>query len=281
MTTVALVRTRPESVLDDVSDAMRRAGYREHLDPAAETALKINISWHHWYPACSTAPWQLDGVTRTLLADGFSADTVFGAHNRTVVVDARVGERANKHRPVLAAHGVRNVHLYDDERWVRYEPRGRLLTLHDVFPEGVRIPERLIGTNVIHLPTMKTHVFTTITGAMKNAFGGLLFEKRHFCHATIHETLVDLLTIQQEIHKGIFAVVDGTFVGEGPARVAWRSTSAGCCWRAPIRSPWTPPSPVSWAWIRLRFRSCAWHTSTGWAPPTRARSRSWASTSTP
>ena len=121
---------------------MRRAGYREHLDPAAETALKINISWHHWYPACSTAPWQLDGVTRTLLADGFAADTVFGAHNRTVVVDARVGERANKHRPVLAAHGVRNVHLYDDERWVRYEPRGRLLTLHDVFPEGVRIPER-------------------------------------------------------------------------------------------------------------------------------------------
>ena len=215
MTTVALVRTRPESVLDDVSDAMRRAGYREHLDPAAETALKINISWQHWYPACSTAPWQLDGVTRTLLADGFSADTVFGAHNRTVVVDARVGERANKHRPVLAAHGVRNVHLYDDERWVRYEPRGRLLTLHDVFPEGVRIPERLIGTNVIQLPTMKTHVFTTITGAMKNAFGGLLFEKRHFCHATIHETLVDLLTIQQEIHKGIFAVVDGTFVGEG------------------------------------------------------------------
>ena len=215
MTTVALVRTRPESVLDDVSDAMRRAGYREHLVPAAETALKINISWQHWYPACSTTPWQLDGVTRTLLADGFAPDALFGAQNRTVVVDARVGERANKHRPVLAAHGVANVHLYEDERWVRYEPRGRLLTLHDVFPEGVRIPERLIGTNVIQLPTMKTHVFTTITGAMKNAFGGLLFEKRHFCHATIHETLVDLLTIQQEIHKGIFAVVDGTFVGEG------------------------------------------------------------------
>ena len=56
----------------------------------------------------------------------------------------------------------------------------------------------------------------TITGAMKNAFGGLLFEKRHFCHATIHETLVDLLTIQKEIHNSVFAVVDGTFIGEGP-----------------------------------------------------------------
>jgi len=27
---------------------------------------------------------------------------------------------------------------------------------------------------VVHLPTIKTHIFTTTTGAMKNAFGGLL-----------------------------------------------------------------------------------------------------------
>ena len=216
MTTVALVKARPESVLEDVAEVMHRADYQRHLDRQAETALKINISWQHWYPACSTTPWQLDGVTRTLIQDGFDAAKLFGAQNRTVVVDAHEGERANKHAPVLAAHGVRNVHLYEDDEWVRYEPRRRLLTLQDVFPEGVRIPSRLVGANVIHLPTMKTHVFTTITGAMKNAFGGLLFDKRHYCHATIHETLVDLLTIQLEIHRGIFAVVDGTFVGEGP-----------------------------------------------------------------
>jgi uncharacterized protein (DUF362 family) len=63
---------------------------------------------------------------------------------------------------------------------------------------------------------MKTHVFTQITGAMKNAFGGLLFEKRHWTHSVIHETLVDLLAIQKEIHPGIFAVMDGTFAGDGP-----------------------------------------------------------------
>ena len=44
----------------------------------------------------------------------------------------------------------------------------------------------------------------------------MLFEKRHYCHATIHETLVDLLMIQKEIHPGVFAVMDGTLVGEGP-----------------------------------------------------------------
>ncbi|RPH92493.1 MAG: DUF362 domain-containing protein, partial [Calditrichaeota bacterium] len=32
----------------------------------------------------------------------------------------------------------------------------------------------------------------------------------------IHETLVDLLTIQKEIHSGLFAVMDGTVSGSGP-----------------------------------------------------------------
>ena len=32
----------------------------------------------------------------------------------------------------------------------------------------------------------------------------------------IHETLVDLLMIQQRIHRGVFAVMDGTFAGDGP-----------------------------------------------------------------
>jgi hypothetical protein len=78
------------------------------------------------------------------------------------------------------------------------------------------IPKRFIGENILHLPTVKTHVFTTTTGAMKNAFGGLLNERRHWTHPVIHETLVDLLMIQKKIHRGVFAVMDGTFAGDGP-----------------------------------------------------------------
>ncbi|HQX63532.1 MAG TPA: DUF362 domain-containing protein, partial [Thermomicrobiales bacterium] len=74
----------------------------------------------------------------------------------------------------------------------------------------------------IQLPTVKTHVFTTITGAMKNAFGGLLSDRRHWTHSVIDETLVDLLTIQREIHPGLFAVMDGTFAGDGPGPRAMR-----------------------------------------------------------
>ncbi len=213
---VAVVETRPQTVLEDVADAMRRAGYQSALPPDKDTALKINISWGVFYPACSTTPWQLEGVIRTLLADGYSRDLVHACHNNTVVVSAKKGERHNKQLPVVQKYGLRNIHLYEDPDWLVYEPKGEFLVLDKVYPDGVRIPRRLIGENIIHLPTLKTHVFTTITGAMKNAFGGLLHRERHWTHSVIHETLVDLLMIQQEIHSGIFAVTDGHVVGSGP-----------------------------------------------------------------
>jgi hypothetical protein len=71
------------------------------------------------------------------------------------------------------------------------------------------------GKNVIHLPTLKTHGHSVTTGAVKNAFGGLLKEVRHYAHKYIHEVLVDLLIMQKELHPGIFAVMDGTVCGDG------------------------------------------------------------------
>ena len=218
---VAILRTQPETVLDDYARLMELAGFQQALPKDKDTILKINISWQTWYPACSTAPWQLEGVIRALQNAGYR--NLIGAHNRTVVVDAYVGERNNKHKPIVDKYGVRNVHLYEPEvKWVRYEPKAPMLVLDKIYPEGVLIPEMFIGRNMIQLPTVKTHVFTTITGAMKNAFGGLLTEKRHWTHAQIHETLVDLLTIQHEIHTGLFAVMDGTFAGDGPGPRAMR-----------------------------------------------------------
>jgi uncharacterized protein (DUF362 family) len=212
---VALLRTQPETVLDDYRRLLELANYQESLPKDRETLLKINISWQQWYPACSTAPWQLEGVIRTMHEDGYR--DLIAAHNRTVVVDAYVGERNNKHKLVTDRYGLRNVHLYEPEvEWVYYEPKTPMLVLDEVYPDGIKIPAIFFDKNIIQLPTVKTHVFTTITGAMKNAFGGLLSERRHWTHAVIHQTVVDLLTIQQEIHSGLFAVMDGTFAGDGP-----------------------------------------------------------------
>lgn len=141
---------------------------------------------------------------------------LIGIHNDTVVVDTSVGEANNKHKFVTDMHGVPCTYLYQEQfEWIEYKPRKPFLVLDKVYPDGVFIPKTLVGKNIVHLPTVKTHVFTTITGAMKNAFGGLLHRNRHWTHSVIHETLVDLLSIQQEIHPGVFAVMDGTFAGDG------------------------------------------------------------------
>ncbi len=219
---VAVVRTTPRTYFADVRRAMTLAGVQEVLPKEAETGLKVNISWHHFYPACSTTPWQLEGVIRALLDDGYSKDKMHACHNRTVVVSAKKGEMLNKHLPVVQKYGLGNVHLYENEPWINVreavgdEVANQFLVLNKVYPKGFNIPRRFIGENILHLPTVKTHVFTTMTGAMKNAFGGLLNERRHWTHDVIHETLVDLLRIQKKIHAGIFAVMDGTFAGDGP-----------------------------------------------------------------
>ncbi|MEN6409186.1 MAG: DUF362 domain-containing protein, partial [Anaerolineaceae bacterium] len=212
---VAVLKTTPATVLDDYDRLLTLAEVEKSLSPEHTTGLKINISWQTWYPACSTAPWQLEGVIRSMQRRGYS--DLVGIHNDTVVVDTSEGEQNNKHRFVTDKYNVPCVYLYEEQfEWFRYEPKQPFLVLDKVYPEGVYIPKALVGKNILHLPTVKTHVFTTITGAMKNAFGGLLHRNRHWTHSVIHETLVDLLMIQQDIHPGIFAVMDGTFAGDGP-----------------------------------------------------------------
>ncbi len=218
---VAILRTSPRTVLADYHRLMNLAGYQDVVAKDADTALKVNISWHFFFPGSSTTPWQLEGVIRALEADGYSRDLIHACHNRTVVIDAHLGERENKQLGPVEAHGLRNVHLYEGEQWIPIQEAvgdltKKFLVLNQVYPDGFMIPKRFIGENIIHLPTVKTHIFTTTTGAMKNAFGGLLNERRHWTHPVIHETLVDLLMIQKQIHRGVFAVMDGTFAGDGP-----------------------------------------------------------------
>lgn len=221
MSKVAILRTSPKSVFEDYHRLLNLADYQETIDPTADTALKVNISWHFFFPGSSTTPWQLEGVIRGMNRDGYDLNLIHACHNRTVVIDAYLGERENKQLYVVESHGIRNVHLYEGEEWIHIRDAvGDLcddfLCLNEVYKDGFSIPKRFIGENIIHLPTVKTHVFTTTTGAMKNAFGGLLNERRHWTHPVIHETLVDLLMIQKKIHKGVFAVMDGTFAGDGP-----------------------------------------------------------------
>ncbi len=101
---VAVIRTRPESVLDDVAAMMRRLDYTRVIPPSRRTILKDNISWHLPFLSANTTPWQLEGVVRTLRQDGFR--DLLGLHNQTVVTDAARGDRLNKFAGVYKRYEV-------------------------------------------------------------------------------------------------------------------------------------------------------------------------------
>ena len=214
MSKVAVIKTSPGAVLDDYKKLMDLADYKNYLPEQHDILIKLNLSWTKFFPACSSAPWQLEGVVRTLIQDGRDPTKLIPIENKTVVTNTRVGAENNKWLPVLEKYGLEFVPLPGVE-WVKYQFKTPLLKLHEIFPEGIEIPKMFIGRNIIHLPTVKTHGHSTTTGAVKNAFGGLLKEVRHYAHKYIHEVLVDLLIMQKELHPGVFAVMDGTVCGDG------------------------------------------------------------------
>jgi len=195
---------------------MEMAGVREALKARTTTILKDNISWHFPFLSANTTPWQLEGTIRGLKEAGLS--DLVAVHNRTVVTDPFKGARLNKLEPIYRRYNIPEKYNFLPAHitWEVIHPRARMRVLNGIYPKGIHAPSFFRGKNIVHLPTAKCHIYTTITGSMKNAFGGLLTTRRHRTHSVIHETLVDLLAIQKEIHPGIFTVMDATFCGNGP-----------------------------------------------------------------
>jgi uncharacterized protein (DUF362 family) len=212
---VAILKTSPSTILDDYRRLFELAGGPSVLPTDTTTILKDNISWHYPMPGANTTPWQLEGTILALRDAGINDLTC--VQNLTVVTNAFKGEDLNGYLPIFKQYTipVRYNFRDSDMKWILFRPKAKMLALDHIYPEGIHIPDYFLGKNIVHLPTVKTHMFTTITGAMKNAFGGLLCRHRHYTHTWIHETLVDLLAIQKEIHPGILAVMDGTTVGNG------------------------------------------------------------------
>lgn len=211
---VAVVKTSTPTIIEDYARVMDLADYRQSLDAASDLIIKLNLSWTKYFPACSSQPWQLDGVVSKLITDGFRPEKLIPVENKTVVTNPRKGAQNNLWMPILSQYNLEFKPLPEQE-WIVYKFKSKLLKLNDIFPEGIEIPKLYVGRQILHLPTVKTHGHSTTTGAIKNSFGGLLKEVRHYAHKYIHEVMVDLMLMQKELHPSVFAVMDGTVCGNG------------------------------------------------------------------
>jgi hypothetical protein len=211
---VVAVRTKPASVLDDYRRLLDLVGVTDGLSRDVDTLLKLNLSWTKYFPACSSQPWQVEGVVRALCDYGFPRERLIPVENKTVVTDPIKGAHNNRWLPTLEHYGLGFTPLPDVE-WITYQFKSPLLKLNEIFPEGIEIPKIYPGRQIIHFPTIKTHGHSITTGAIKNSFGGLLKEVRHYAHKYIHEVMVDLMLMQRELHPKVLAVMDGTVCGDG------------------------------------------------------------------
>ncbi len=213
--TVAVVKTSPETLKEDVKRVMEAANYKKYLPPEQEVAIKLNLSWSKFYPACSTTPYIFDYLLDTMIHDGgISNKKITAVENETVVTNIYQGIRKNRWLPVMKKHKIKFVPLVQDE-WVHVKLPRKTLVLEDIFHEVIA-PKSVIGKNIVHLPTIKTHGHSGMTGALKNSFGLFLTKNRHLAHLKIHEVLVDLLMLQKEVAPHTFILTDGTILGDGP-----------------------------------------------------------------
>lgn len=78
-----MIRTSPGSVLYDYGKLIDLTGAEEVVSKEVGTVIKLNLSWTLFYPACSTAPWQLEGLLKTLRLKGYK--DLVAVENQTVV----------------------------------------------------------------------------------------------------------------------------------------------------------------------------------------------------
>lgn len=204
---VAAIRTRPRKVLEDFGTVMSQAGADDLFANQTEVVIKPVLGSSGWLAGTSTSPWQLEGVVRKLQAQGVKR--LIAAQDKSQVRQAYTAENNNKLTYVFDKYSVEDLHLYEPEvEWTIYEPKADMLVLHDVYPEGVEIPKFMIGQPVVELPALEA-------GAMAAAAGYLADGLKAFAPDQIDRALVDLLTIQREIHPNLLVVADGTLLAGG------------------------------------------------------------------
>jgi uncharacterized protein (DUF362 family) len=217
---VTVLKTSPETVVEDYARLLREADYSETIKAGRDTVLNINMPWDLWFPGCATAPWQLEGIVRTLIDDGFDAASIKPVEAGCGHGDPHKGERNNGLTVAAERAGVVITCLEGSPVGrVRYRPDADLPLLKRFCEDGIMVPDFYPGSSMIHMPTMKTSTATVFAGAMENALAGMMGENeclRLAAAESIDELIVELLAVQLEMHEGIFAVSDGVFCGDGP-----------------------------------------------------------------
>ncbi len=103
---VHIIKTSPNTILEDYKELLNSAKYKQYFNTNEKIIIKLNLSWSKFFPACSSPPWQLEGVLKSMIEDGYDPKNLFTAENRTVVTNIEKGLKGNKWGPIFKKYGV-------------------------------------------------------------------------------------------------------------------------------------------------------------------------------
>ncbi|MFX0117418.1 MAG: DUF362 domain-containing protein [Candidatus Hodarchaeota archaeon] len=153
MSLVGVVQTRPRTFQEDVERLLETTEAFRTLVPSNRTIIKLNLSWSKYFPSCSTNPYTFDAVLSALLKQGYKASKLLSVENRTVVTEIEKGLQANYWKPILKKHGTPFLPL-THAKWKQIKLKRKTIVLERMFGP-IEVPEAIIGSNVVHLPTVK------------------------------------------------------------------------------------------------------------------------------
>lgn len=199
--------TNPDSVFKAVKRAMELANWEQYVK-GKNIVLKVNVVWDKIYPSCTTTPMVIEGVLKVIRSSKkVKPEKITIVDTDTAaIMRADISFRVQGIETMAKKYGADVVNLSTTE--FRNVPFKKALVLHKLKISNVLLD----ADTIITMPVLKTHSYSSMTGALKNQWG-CIHDLRHNFHMVLHQAIADV----NNFFKGkiTFALMDGLFGMEG------------------------------------------------------------------
>ena len=222
--------TNPGVVFSAVKKAMELAHWEKYVK-GKNLVLKVNVVWDTIYPSCTTTPMVIEGVLKVIKASKYKPEKITIVDTDTAaIMRADISFKVQGIEELAKKYGATVVNLSHTE--FRLVPFAKALVLHKL-----KISRVLLDADtIVTMPVLKTHSYSSMTGALKNQWG-CIHDLRHNFHMVLHQAIADV----NNFFKGkiTFALMDGLFgmEGKGPKP------------EVPLRSDTFLLLRTGWRWI--------------------------------
>lgn len=199
--------TDPETVFRAVKEVMELAEWEKYVK-GDNLILKVNVVWDKIYPSCTTTPMVIEGIIRVLQSsDKYKPKKITIADTNTAAfMSADASFRIQGIEQMAKKYGVGVVNL-------SHTRFGSVSMKKSLVLKKLKISKLLLEADtIITIPVLKTHSFSTMTGALKNQWGCIHDLRLNF-HMVLNRAIADVNTFFKD--KVTFALMDGLFGMEG------------------------------------------------------------------